>query len=158
MKNVLLLLADGFDAREANAFINVICWAYLEMEPSTRLSTCGLARQARDSSGLWRSVDHMLGDVDYDRFDALAIPGGSGEYGFCGDGCAERFVEVIRAFHRQGKPIASVRSGALPIAFREGIITSGNASGALDVAFLLLERLTSRAHADDVRQSMGLDD
>ncbi len=155
MKNVLLLLADGFDAREANAFINVICWAYLEMEPSTRLSTCGLARQARDSSGLWRTVDHTVGEVDYDRFDALAIPGGSGEYG---DKFDERLVEAIRTFHRQGKPIASVRTGALPIAFREGIITSVNASGALDVAFLLLERLTSRAHADDVRESMGLDD
>jgi protein deglycase len=42
-----------------------------------------------------------------------------------------------------------------PIVMDDNVITSWNPSTAIDVAFLLLEKLTSKANADHVRQLMG---
>ena len=42
-----------------------------------------------------------------------------------------------------------------PVVFDDGIITSWNPSTAIDVAFLLLEKLSSRENADNVRKLMG---
>lgn len=45
-----------------------------------------------------------------------------------------------------------------PVVMDDNIITSCNPSTAVDVAFLLLEHLTTRNNADKVRQLMGFDD
>ncbi|PLX15128.1 MAG: DJ-1 family protein [Salinivirgaceae bacterium] len=42
-----------------------------------------------------------------------------------------------------------------PIVFEDNIITSWNPSTAVDVAFLLLEHLTSKENAENVRKLMG---
>lgn len=42
-----------------------------------------------------------------------------------------------------------------PIVVDDNVITSWNPSTAMDVAFLLLEKLTSKMNADHVRQLMG---
>lgn len=158
MKNVLLLLAKGFDLSEAGVFIDVIGWAVPETEPSTRLYTCGLAGQVQSSCGHWLSVGCTVGEIYYDRFDALAIPGGSVDNGFYGEAHSEKFLDVIRTFRKQGKVIAPISSGTLPTVEDSSTITSRDPSAAMDVAFLLLERLTSRVHADRIRESMGLHD
>lgn len=44
-----------------------------------------------------------------------------------------------------------------PIVLDDNIITSWNPSTAIDVAFLLLEHLTTKTNADKVRQLMGFD-
>ncbi|MDD3877248.1 MAG: DJ-1/PfpI family protein [Bacteroidales bacterium] len=44
-----------------------------------------------------------------------------------------------------------------PIVIEGNVITSWNPSTAIDVAFLLLENLTSKNNADKVRQLMGFD-
>ncbi len=45
-----------------------------------------------------------------------------------------------------------------PVVMDDNIITSCNPSTAVDVAFLLLEHLTTRNNADKVHQLMGFDD
>jgi len=45
-----------------------------------------------------------------------------------------------------------------PIVMDDNIITSWNPSTAIDVAFLLLEHLTTKNNADKIRQLMGFDD
>ena len=51
-----------------------------------------------------------------DDFDALALPGGFGEYGF--DECAltEPVASLIRRFDELGRPIAAICTGAVPVA------------------------------------------
>jgi 4-methyl-5(b-hydroxyethyl)-thiazole monophosphate biosynthesis len=45
-----------------------------------------------------------------------------------------------------------------PIVIDDNVITSWNPSTATDVAFLLLENLTTKNNADKIRQLMGFDD
>lgn len=129
--------------------------------------------------------------VKVDDFDALAIPGGAETAGFLEDAYDERFLQLIKDFNKQGKPIASVCVGALPIA-RSGvlngrkattwdlndgnrrreiaecgaivldqavvtdgnIITSTGPATGLDVAFKLLETLTSAENIKRIKYDM----
>ena len=45
-----------------------------------------------------------------------------------------------------------------PIVIDDNVITSWNPSTAIDVAFLLLENLTTKNNADKIRELMGFDD
>ena len=191
MKRVLLLLAKGFETLEASAFIDVIGWNLIEGDGTTQLFTCGLEREIKTSFDQQFTVDYLINEIDTNSFDALAIPGGFEKYGFYEHAFDERFLNLIRTFDAQGKNIASICVGALPIA-RSGvlvnrnattynrnpvrqdvlrscqvnlvneplvidgnIITSWNPSTALDVAFLLLERLTSPEQCISIKQLMG---
>ena len=51
--------------------------------------------------------------VCVDDYDALAIPGGFEEYGYYEEAYRQDTVGLIRAFHKAGKPIASICVGAL---------------------------------------------
>jgi 4-methyl-5(b-hydroxyethyl)-thiazole monophosphate biosynthesis len=191
MKKVLLLLAEGFETLEASAFIDVIGWNLVEGDGTTQLFTCGLNREIKSSFNQRFTVDYLLDDIDPISFDALAIPGGFETFGFYKDAYDEKFLNIIRTFNEQGKTIASICVGALPIAksgvlmnrnattynkntVRQGellgfranlinepivvdgnIITSWNPSTAMDVAFLLLERLTSTEQCNAIKQLMG---
>ncbi|MEJ2880428.1 DJ-1/PfpI family protein [Pedobacter sp. GR22-6] len=191
MKTVLLLLANGFEIFEASAFIDVIGWNYLEGDKSTRLFTCGITHEVASTFGQKMVVDFVSDEIDFDDFDALAIPGGFENYGFYTDAYSRSFSDVIKNFNYQKKTIASICTGALPIAYsgiligrrattynlnpeRQGaladfgaivvqepividnnVITSWNPSTALDVAFELLENLTSIENANLVRELMG---
>ena len=191
MKKVLLLLAEGFETLEASAFIDVIGWNLAEGDRTTQLFTCGLKQEIKSSFNQRFTTDYLLDEIDPDSFDALAIPGGFEVYGFYKDAYDERFLNLIRTFNAQGKTIASICVGALPIA-RSGvlvnrnattyngntvrqeallsykanlinepivvdgnIITSWNPSTAMDVAFLLLELLTSMEQCKSIKQLMG---
>ena len=54
--------------------------------------------------------------IDVDQYDALAIPGGFEEYGFYKEAYHEKTLNLIRSFHSQHKPIASVCVAAFPLA------------------------------------------
>jgi len=192
MKRVLLLLAGGFEVYEASVFTDVIGWNLVEGGGNTELVTCGLRREISSAFGLEVVTGTTIGEVDVDDFGALAIPGGFEEYGFYEDAYDERFLELIREFHRKDKFIASVCVAALPIGksgilrgknattynlnrgvrmeelrkfgvnvVREPlvvdgkIVTSWNPSTAMNVAFTLLEFLTSRENAAYIREIMG---
>jgi protein deglycase len=121
MKKILLLLAKGFEVLEASALIDVIGWNQLEGDGSTLLLTCGLCREIRSSFNQRFLVDVVVEEVDTRDFHALAIPGGFEEYGYYEDAYNEKFLELIRAFRSQGKPVASVCVGSLSLG-RSGIL------------------------------------
>ena len=121
MKRVLLLLADGFETFEASVFIDVIGWNLVDGDHSTELFTGGLRKEIISSFNQRFIVDYLLGEIDVDYFDALAVPGGFEEYNFYKDAYDERFLELIREFKAKDKIIASICVAALPLG-KSGIL------------------------------------
>lgn len=193
MKKVLLLLAEGFEIYEANAFIDVIGWNLTEGDGSTQLFTCGLKKEVKSTFNQRIIVDYTIDEINPDDFYALAIPGGFQEYNFYADAYNEKFLDLIRDFNSRNKIIASICTGAFPIAKsgalvgRRGttynknpirqetlkglgvevlnqsivvdrnVITSWNPSTAMDVAFKLLENLTSNEQVKAIKSIMGFE-
>ncbi len=127
MKKVLLLLADGFEIYEASVFIDVMGWNLVEGDKSTQLLTCGLRKEIKSSFNQRFIVDHLVSDIDISEFDALAVPGGFEVFGFYKVAYDEQFLGVIRDFKAQGKFIASVCVGALPLG-KSGILKGKTAT------------------------------
>lgn len=190
MKNILLLLSNGFEILEASAFIDVMGWNFEEGDKSTKLFTCGLRKQINSSFDHQFTVDFLIKELDINKFDALAIPGGFKNYGYYEDAYNEEFLSLISEFRSKKKIIASICVGALPMAksgilnnksgttynnedYRKelvnygvnlldnpividnNLITSNGPSTAVDVAFVLLEALTSKENTLKVRNLMG---
>lgn len=121
MKKILLLLATGFEPIEASAFIDVFGWNMIEGDQSTKLYSCGLTKEISSSFGQRIIADFALGEIYASDFDALAIPGGFEEYGFYEDAYDDQFLNLIREFRSQTKPIASVCVAALALG-KSGIL------------------------------------
>jgi protein deglycase len=121
MKKVLLLLANGYETYEASVFIDVIGWNYVEGDRTTQLHTCGITKEVRTSFAQRSIVDFLIEEINVDDYDALAIPGGFGEYDFYKDAFDERFLNLIKAFYEKEKIIASICVAALPLG-RSGIL------------------------------------
>lgn len=189
MRNVLLLLANGFETYEASVFIDVFGWNLTDGDKNTKLYTCGLDREIKSAFDVIVKPDYLVNDIDINHFDALAVPGGFEEYDFYTDAYNQDFLELIRRFHNNCKIIASICVAALPlgkcgilngkkattykgkrqtqlkefgailldqpIVFENGIITSWNPSTAINVAFMLLETLTTKENAEKVKRLMG---
>jgi protein deglycase len=194
MKKVLLLLAEGFEMYEASVFIDVIGWNLTSGNRQTELFTCGLRKRVRSSFNQTVIVDFMVDEVNAGEFAAIAIPGGFEEYHFYDDAYHHKFSEIINSFYQEKKIIASICTGALPVArtgvlfgkkgttYNQGsirqdalkgmgvdviqepvvedddIITSWNPSTAINVAFLLLEKLTTKENAELIKKKMGFFD
>ncbi len=194
MKNVLLLLADGYETYEASVFIDVIGWNLIDGDKSTKLFSCGLKKEVSSSFNQRCIVDYLVDDINVDDYDALAIPGGFKEFEFYKDAYDEKFLNVIRNFQKQNKLIASIcvaalslgKSGILngrfattynkeaihqdtlkkygvnvknePVVIDGNVMTCWNPSTAIDVAFLLLERLTTKENTNHIKSIMGFDD
>jgi protein deglycase len=122
MKRVLLLLAEGFETYEASVFIDVIGWNLAEGDGSTQLFTCGFQKEVKTSFGQTFITDYLIGEIDIDTFDALAIPGGFETYGFYREAYDEKFLHLIREFNAKGKIIASICVAALPVG-KSGVLT-----------------------------------
>ncbi len=116
MKNVLLLLAQGFEIYEAGVFIDIIGWNLIEGNRKTKLFTCGNKKEVNSSFGQIFTVDFLTDEVNPEKFDALAVPGGFEEYGFYEDAYSDNFSAIIKTFYQQKKIIASVCTGSLAIA------------------------------------------
>ena len=127
MKKILLLLAKGFETYEASVFIDVIGWNLVDGDQSTQLFSCGFTREVTSSFDQKVVVDHLVDEIDSAEFDALAIPGGFEEYGFYEEAYADRFLELIRQFNTEQKPIASVCVAALPLG-KSGILKGRRAT------------------------------
>ena len=194
MKNVLLLLADGYETYEASVFIDVIGWNLIDGDKSTKLFSCGLKKEVSSSFNQKCIVDYLVDDINVDDYDALAIPGGFEEFEFYKEAYDEKFLNVIRDFQKQNKLIASIcvaalslgKSGILngrfattynkkairqdtlkkygvnvknePVVIDGNVMTCWNPSTAIDVAFLLLERLTTKENTNYIKSMMGFDD
>jgi len=194
MKKVLLLLAEGFEMYEASVFIDVIGWNLTSGNGQTELFTCGLKKQVRSSFNQRVIVDYLVEEVNAAEFAAIAIPGGFEEYHFYEDAYHHKFSAIINSFYHRRKIIASICTGALPVAktgvldgkkgttynqshlrqealkgmgvdvvqepivVDDNIITSWNPSTAINVAFLLLEKLTTKENAALIKRKMGFCD
>ncbi|MBO0454929.1 DJ-1/PfpI family protein [Candidatus Enterococcus murrayae] len=193
MKRILLLLANGFESYEASVFTDVFGWNLYEGDRTTELVSVGLHSVLECTWGYSCIPMHQLQEIELGDFDALAIPGGFEEANFYEDAFSEEFLEVIREFDQQNKPIAAIcvaglavaKSGVLSgrtgttyrfknnprqmqmrqlgvqvlsterIVEDQNIITSSSPETALDVAFRLLEKLTSKENTFEVKQRMG---
>ncbi|UKL01115.1 DJ-1/PfpI family protein [Brevibacillus brevis] len=193
MKKVCLLLPNGFEAVEASVFTDVIGWNKEEGDGTTELVTVGTRKELKCTWNFTVIPEMVIDDADVNDFDALALPGGFEHAGFYEDAYREDVLAFIREFEKQGKVIASICVGALPlgksgilqgrnattynlnnqlrqkqlaamganvipdqsIVIDNNIITSYNPSTAFDVAFTLLESLTSRENTDHVKRLMG---
>lgn len=190
-KRVLLFLSQGFEEYEASVFTDVIGWSRIYGKEPVDLITTGLRAELKCTWNLIVKPEIEFSKIDVDNFDALAIPGGFENAGFYEDAYDERVLNLIREFNNQGKIIASVCVGAMPIGrsgvlkdrigttfdlldgFRrkeladfgvnvqnerividKNIITSTGPSTGLDVAFKLLEMLTSIENVDIVKKYM----
>lgn len=122
MKRVLLLLAEGFETYEASVFIDVIGWNLSEGDGSTQLFTCGFHKEVKTSFGQTFIADYLIGEINVDAFDALAIPGGFEKYNFYREAYDEKFLQLIREFNAKGKFIATVCVAALSVG-KSGVLT-----------------------------------
>lgn len=191
MKNVLLFLAQGFEAYEASVFTDVIGWSRAFGIEPVNMVTTGLRSEIQCTWNLIVRPEMEFEKVNVKDFDALAIPGGFEKAGFYEDAYDERFLNMIREFDKENKIIASVCVAAMPlgksgvltnrkatsydlleglrrkqladfgadvqdqqIVVDSNIITSTGPSTGLDVAFMLLEMLTSKENVNIVKKYM----
>lgn len=192
-KRVLLLLADGFEPLEAAGFTDVLGWANIDGEEPIECVSAGLRPLLKATFGFSVVPNALIGNIDLDGFDAIAIPGGFEGAGFYDDALSEEFISVIARLAGSGKPVASVCVASLalgaagilrgrrattyhqvggkrkaqlesygatfvdrPLVIEDGLITSTGPGTSIEVAFALLELLTSRANVDHIRQLMRM--
>jgi len=134
---VLLLALSGFELLEFSAFADVLGWAKLEGGLDIEYETAGFSREVRSTFGVPITVDRVLWrrgagvcspiSVCAEDYDALAIPGGFEEYGYYEEAYRQDTAGLIRAFHKAGKPIASICVGALVLA-HSGILEGRKAT------------------------------
>ena len=134
---VLLLALSGFELLEFSAFADVLGWAKLEGGLDIEYETAGFSREVRSTFGVPITVDRVLWrrgagvcspiSVCAEDYDALAITGGFEEYGYYEEAYRQDTAGLIRAFHKAGKPIASICVGALVLA-HSGILEGRKAT------------------------------
>ncbi len=127
MKKVCLLLPNGFEAVEASVFTDVIGWNKDEGDGSTTLVTVGTRKELKCTWNFTVIPEKVISEVTVQEFDALALPGGFEEAGFYEDAFRPDVLEFIREFDRQGKVIASICVGALPLG-QSGILQGRRAT------------------------------
>ncbi|SHE58830.1 DJ-1/PfpI family protein [Dysgonomonas macrotermitis] len=126
-KKVLLFLSEGFEAYEASVFTDVFGWSREVSINPVDLVTTGFQSTIKCYWNLIITPELPFDQVDINDFDALAIPGGAEEAGFFQDAYDERFLDLIREFDKQGKPIAAICVAAMPIA-KSGILKDRKAT------------------------------
>lgn len=127
MKRILLLLAEGFEPLEAAGFTDVFGWANIDGEEKIELVSTGLRSPLKATFGFSVIPDQLLSDVDPDKFDAVAVPGGFEGAGYYKDAYAEDFLGVIRQFETAEKPVATVCVASLSLG-KAGIIKNRRAT------------------------------
>jgi 4-methyl-5(b-hydroxyethyl)-thiazole monophosphate biosynthesis len=126
-KKVLLFLAQGFEEYEASVFTDVIGWSRVYGKESVDLITTGLRPEIRCTWNLIVRPEMEFEKINVQDFNALAIPGGFEKAGFYEDAYNEIFLKLIREFDKQGKIIASVCVGAMPVG-KSGVLKGRNAT------------------------------
>lgn len=124
---VLVFCAKGFETIEFSAFIDVLGWARNDFHCPVDVVTCGYTQTVVSTFHVPVVMDKTIGEVSAEEYDALAIPGGFEEFGFYEEAYAAPFQDLLRAFHAQGKPIASVCVAALPLG-KSGVLRNRKAT------------------------------
>lgn len=126
-KKVLLFLSQGFEEYEAGVFTDVFGWSRIYGTSPVDLLTAGLRSEIKCTWNFTVKPEIEFSEIDVSDFDALAIPGGFESAGFYEDAYDERFLNMIREFDKQGKIIASVCVGAMPIG-KSGVLKGRKAT------------------------------
>ncbi len=125
---VLIFCAKGFETMELSPFVDILGWTREDVKVADiSFDTCGFTKQVTSTFGVTITVDHLISEVKSADYDALAIPGGFEEYGFYEEAFDERLSALIREFHVQNKPIASICVGALALG-KSGILQGKRAT------------------------------
>ena len=126
-KKVLVFLAKAFETMEFSAFIDVLGWARVDYGRPLTVETCGFTKQVISTFNVPVLVDKTIDEINVDDYEALAIPGGFGEFGYYEDAYHEQFLKLIQEFDAKGKLIASICSGAFPVA-KSGVLKNRKAT------------------------------
>lgn len=126
-KRVLVFLAKGFETMEFSVFIDVLGWARNDYGHKISVDTCGFTEKVTSTFNVTVIVDKTIVEINAGDYDALAIPGGFGEFGFYEEVYDEKFLRLIRDFDAKGKIIASVCSGAFPLG-KSGVLRNRRAT------------------------------
>lgn len=124
---VLVFCAKGFETIEFSVFIDVMGWARNDFGCAVSTETCGFTKTVVSTFHVPVLMDKTIDEIAVDDYDALAIPGGFEEFGFYEEACDARFLNLIRAFDAQKKPIACVCVAALPVG-KSGILKGRRAT------------------------------
>ena len=124
---VLLFLPKGFEHMETGVFIDVMGWARTRFSHDIEVVTAGFSREVTSTFNVPIVVDRLIDEVRADDFDALALPGGFWDFGFFESAFDARFLDLIRAFDAQRKPIASICVAALVLG-KSGILKGRKAT------------------------------
>jgi 4-methyl-5(b-hydroxyethyl)-thiazole monophosphate biosynthesis len=126
-KKVLVFLAKAFETMEFCVFIDVLGWARVDYGHNLFVDTCGFTEKVISTFGVPVIVDKTIREINADEYDALAIPGGFGEFGFYEEAYDERFLKLVKEFDAKGKIIATVCSGAFPLG-KSGVLKDREAT------------------------------
>ncbi len=124
---LLLVLCKGFEHMESAPFIDIFGWARSYLNSDVEVVTCGFNESVTSTFGVSVNVDKTIDEIHISEYDALAIPGGFGEYGFYEEAYDTDFLGLIRTFDKAGKPIASVCVGSKPLG-KAGILKGKKAT------------------------------
>jgi len=124
---VLVFLAKAFETMEFCVFIDVLGWARVDYGHDLLVDTCGFTNKVISTFNVPVLVDKTIEEINVNDYDALAIPGGFGEFGYYEEAYDEKFLKLIQEFNAKGKIIASVCSGAFPLA-KSGILKNRKAT------------------------------
>ena len=126
-KKVLVFLAKAFETMEFSVFIDVLGWARVDYGHNIQVDTCGFTEKVISTFNVPILVDKTIEEINPDEYEALAIPGGFGEFGFYEEAYDERFLKLIQEFDSKGKIIATICSGAMPLG-KSGVLTNRKAT------------------------------
>lgn len=116
-KKVLMLLAEGFELIETSCFTDVLAWASFQEHVNIKLTTASIKGNVKTAFGGFDIVtESTISQLNLDRFDALAIPGGMEWAGFFESSLSNEFIDVVKHFIVNGKPIAAVCVASICIA------------------------------------------
>ncbi|QGY44697.1 DJ-1 family protein [Maribellus comscasis] len=120
-KKVVVFLPRAFETMEFSVFIDVLGWARVDYGHDLLVDTCGFTNKVMSTFNVPVIVDKTIEEINVDEYDAIAIPGGFGEFGYYEEAYDEQFLQLIREFNAKGKIIASICSGAFPVA-KSGVL------------------------------------
>jgi len=115
IKNILLLLPNGFEAYEASVFTDVFGFAETG-GIKVSLDSAGSTKQVPCAYGFDVVPNLTIDELELGKYDALALPGGRRESGFYDSAYSEQFSSVIKHFIDNNKYIATICVGILPVA------------------------------------------
>lgn len=116
-KNVLMLLADGFELIETSCFTDVLAWANFQDHVDIKLISASIGNSVKAAfGGFTVAPEAQIKDINLDSFDGLAIPGGMEWAGFFDDAMSNEFKIIIEHFVSNNKPISAVCVASLSLA------------------------------------------